>query len=254
MSRVPRRRAARVQVRDSAGARQLRIDGTFASSYTPGETATRSVWDALAAPLLLLPKARRRSLLLLGLGGGSVARIARALAPHARIVGVEIDPEVVRMARRWFDLDALDVEVVVDDANAFLARDRRHFDAILDDLFVGRGWRVRKPDWLPRPGLARMARRLRRGGILASNAIDEAAEVARTLAELLPAVLSLEVEDYDNRILVGGPSRISARALRRALLFDPVLCDSVARLRLRTLRGPRPVSRSPRRGTAARSR
>ena len=56
--------------------------GRFASWWTPGSEVTGGVWDALAAPVLLLPPARRRSLLVLGLAGGSVARVLRALAPR----------------------------------------------------------------------------------------------------------------------------------------------------------------------------
>ena len=86
----------------------------------------------LAAGIAALPRRRRRSVLLLGLGGGSAARVARALAPRARIVGVEIDPSVVRLARRWFDLDALGIEVVVEDARAYLEKCPRRFDAVLE--------------------------------------------------------------------------------------------------------------------------
>ena len=100
--------------------RTLRVDGTFASWLRArARLTTGSVWDALAAPLLLLPPARRRRVLLLGLGGGSAARLVRALAPRARIVGVELDREVLRAARRHFDLDALGVEVVNADAREY---------------------------------------------------------------------------------------------------------------------------------------
>jgi spermidine synthase len=54
--------------------------------------------------------------LVLGLGAGSAARLVRALAPRARIVGGERSAEVLRAARRHFGLDALGVEVVHADA------------------------------------------------------------------------------------------------------------------------------------------
>ena len=103
------RTKSRVSVLIRAGRRTLRIDGSQASSWQPGRETTGSVWDGIAAGLLALPTSRRRSVLLLGLGGGSAARVVRALAPRARIVGVEIDPAVVKAARRWFDLDALGI-------------------------------------------------------------------------------------------------------------------------------------------------
>jgi predicted O-methyltransferase YrrM len=219
------------------GGLELRVRGTFASYYRPGSALTGSVWDALAAPLLALPRRRRApSVLLLGLGAGSAARVARALAPAARIVGVEIDPEVVALARRHFELDRLGVEVVQADAAAFLARSRERFDAVLDDVFVGRGRAVRKPAWLLEGGLASAADRVAPGGLLASNALDEAADVARLLAARFPRVVAIDVAGYDNRVLVGGPARLAARALRAAVARSPVLSPTLPALTLRTLR------------------
>jgi spermidine synthase len=216
--------------------RALHIDGTFASWYEPGMPITGSVWDALAAPLLLLPLARRRRVLVLGLGGGSVARVVRALAPGARIVGVERNREVVTAARRWLDLDTLGIEIVQADARQYLARARRRFDVVIEDVFVGRGRAVHKPSWLPSPGLELAAHRLAPRGLLVSNTIDESVAVARELRRLFPAALRIEVEDYDNHVLVAGPKALSGRALRAALRSDPLFAATTPRLSCRTLR------------------
>ncbi|MCC6640456.1 MAG: hypothetical protein IT386_04725 [Deltaproteobacteria bacterium] len=236
--RGARRRSSgtHILVRDGVRGRELLVDGTFASLYRPGEVATGSVWDALAAPVLALAPSRRRSILLLGLGGGSAARIVRSLAPRARIVGVELDPDVVAAARRWFDLDALGLEVVIADAREVLARERRRFDAVLDDIFVGPGSRVRKPPWLPEPGLRLAAARVARGGILASNTISEGPVTARTMCALFGGAVSIGVDGYHNRILAGGPALADAQALRRAIAADSTLGPTLGRLRLRTLR------------------
>jgi spermidine synthase len=239
-----------VHVKHGPEGRQLIVDGTFASFYRESGPATGSVWDAIAAPLLLLPPERRRRILLLGLGGGSVARIARALAPAAQIVGVELDREVVRVARRWFDLDSLCLELVEGDALAFLRSDRRRFDAVLEDVFVGRGDDVHKPEWIPRPGHELAAARLEPGGLLVSNTLDEAGRVTRSLCAAFPALVRIEVEDYDNRVLVAGPVGLDARGLRRAVAADPVLCGSLPALRFRS--ESRAGLSARRRGTAAR--
>lgn len=240
---------ARIEVRESARGRELRIDGTFASWWQPGRPVTGGVWDALAAPVLMLPPARRRRLLVLGLAGGSVARVLRSLAPQARIVGVERDREVLRTARRRFGLSALGVEVVVADARAWLARTRGRFDLIVEDLFVGRGRGVRKPEWLGGEALAGLARRLAPGGLLVSNALDEAPATATAFARLFPASLCLVVRAFDNRVLVGARSPFSASALRGALAREPLLAPTLPRLHVRTLTKP---GRGPRPGTAAR--
>ena len=226
---------SRVEVRVGRRGRALRINGTFASWYVPGRPGTGSVWDAIAAPLLLLPPARRRSVLILGLGGGSAARIVRALAPRAVIVGVEQDPEVLRAAREHFDLDEIGVQIVESDARRYLGRTRRQFDAILEDVFVGTARTIRKPDWLPTPGLARATRNLARGGILVSNTLDETAAVATEMRRLFPATLGVEIEEYDNRVVVGGPSVISGRLLRAAVAHDRVLSSTLSGLRFRQL-------------------
>jgi spermidine synthase len=231
-----RARGPRIRIARGRRGRELRIDGTFASCYRPGTALAGPVWDALAAPLAWLPTARRRSVLLLGLGGGSAARVVRAMAPGARIVGVERSAEVVRAARRHLGLGALGVEVVVADARAYLERARGRFDLVLEDVFVGSGRAVRKPDWLPLPGLALAARRVARGGLLATNALDDAPASARALAGLFPARVRIAIRDWDNRILIGGPRGLDAPGLRAALAADALLAPTLRRLALRTLR------------------
>ena len=145
---------ARIRVEDDGETRSLVVDETFASFYRPGEIATHCVWDAIAAPILWLRPKRRRKILLLGLGGGSVARIARALAPKAEIIGIEFEPEVVRLARRHLDLDETGVRVEVADARAWIEAESKkatRYDAILEDVFIGSGDDVHKPDWIPDP-------------------------------------------------------------------------------------------------------
>jgi SAM-dependent methyltransferase len=244
----PRSRRPRVFVEDGGGRRTLRVDGTYASVYRPGRIATGSVWDALAAPILALPPERRTSVLILGLGGGSAARLARALAPEARIVGVELDAEVIAAAREHFGLDALGIETVEGDARAFLATARERFDVVIEDVFVGAGRDVRKPDWLPAPGLLAAARLLAPGGVLVTNVIDEAPAAARLLLVRFGAATRLTIDGYDNAIFAAGEGAqcgLAPRALRAAVAADPVLAPTLRRLRMRAL------DATPR-GTAAR--
>ena len=223
----------RIRIRESAQGRALVIDGTFASWWPRDGKATGSVWDALVAPLLALPVARRRRVLILGLGGGSAARLVRTVAPRAHVVGVEFDRDVIEAARRHFDLDALDIEVVCDDARAVLARERRRFDLVIEDVFVGRGRNVRKPDWLPSPYLALAAKRVAAGGVLVSNSIDEAPAVRSAMRSLFADPLVLRVRDYDNRIYAGSTRTLDARSLRASIKADPTLAGALAKLSVR---------------------
>jgi len=233
-NRKGRAASNRIEVKQGPSGRALHINGTFASWYDPDSAITGSVWDALAAPLLLLPRERRRKVLILGLGGGSAARIVRAIAPGAQITGVELDGDVVKAARRWFDLDSLGIDIVCEDALCYLRRCRKQFDIIFEDIFVGSGRSVHKPDWLPEPGHTLAARRLRPGGILVSNTIDEAADVSRTMRRAFESTLRIGVADYDNQIIVGARFRLSGRVLRSAVKASRVLAPTAPRLSFRS--------------------
>lgn len=218
------------------------MDETFASFYRPGEVATLCVWDAIAAPILWLPPKRRRRVLVLGLGAGSVARLARAMAPDAEILGVELDADVVRLAREHFELDALGIDVEIADAREWLAKSSARkglgrFDVILEDVFIGSGDDVHKPDWIPDPAHRQARKLLAAGGVLVSNTLDEHARVARAMGEAFPAVVDILTEDYDNHVLVAGPEGLSGTALRRAVAGSPILQESLPLLSFRTRPG-----------------
>jgi spermidine synthase len=210
-------RRPRVEVRRVRGGLELRIDGTQASVHRHGRALTGVVWWALASPVLLLPRDRRRRVLVLGLAAGSVARAVRALDPDAEIVGVELDREVLRVARRHFDLDRLRLELVAGDALDFLRRGRRRFDLVVEDLFVGPSRSVRKPDWLLDEGYALIRRRLRPGGYVVSNTIHETLAVVRAMRAFGGRVVSMDVRGHWNRVVVCGQDLPSPRALRRRL-------------------------------------
>ena len=228
-------RAPRVRVQESRYGRELIVDETFASLYRPGQAATGSVWDAIGAPLLLRPPEERSRLLMLGMGGGSVCRQLRRLAPDAEIVAVEFDADVVAVARAEFDLGELGLEVVVDDAHAVLKRERRSFDAIFEDVFIGRGDDVHKPDWIPDPALALARRRLKPGGVLVSNTLDEAPAVVRQMRADFRHVVQIEIDGFDNRVMVASDLEFDARSLRGVVSAEAIYADALPALSFRSL-------------------
>jgi spermidine synthase len=191
------------------------------------------VWWALAAPLVLLPQRRRRRVLMLGLGAGSVATVVRILDPGARIVGVELDRDVVHLARRHFGLDALDVEVVMDDVFHYLRETRARFDLIVEDVFVGGLRTVHKPTGLLDIGYPLIGRRLAPGGLAVSNTIHESPQVVRAMKRLGLAAVSLDVRGHWNRVVVGGRGLPSARAIRSRLAEVSPLVRMLRRVAVR---------------------
>ncbi len=78
------------------------------------------------------------SVLLLGLGGGSVIHILRKeYRLDIPVTAVESDPEVIRIADRYFGPARHgNVEIVREDAAKFVAREQRRYGMIIVDLFI----------------------------------------------------------------------------------------------------------------------
>jgi predicted O-methyltransferase YrrM len=129
---------------------------------------------------------RARSALLLGLGGGAMARYVRHAWPDCALTIVERSAEVIDHARRWFGVDE---EIIADDADAFLRHTRRHWDVILVDLYDAAGVVS------PKEGFwERCIARLAEDGIIAVNWAEFAGNdggraEAEKLASLLPHTL-----------------------------------------------------------------
>ncbi len=79
-----------------------------------------------------------RKILLLGIGGGTLIRILRKKYPLAKIVGVDIDPTMVEIARKYFALAVfLDLRIIVGDVFDKNLNLGRNYDLIIVDLFRG---------------------------------------------------------------------------------------------------------------------
>lgn len=71
--------------------------------------------------------------LMLGYGGGSAAQILRRYHPTCNITAVELDPEVVALAQKWFYSE--DIHFIVDDAIDFVRQEKGRYDLIVCDIF-----------------------------------------------------------------------------------------------------------------------
>ncbi len=125
-----------VQVVNSTnGALLLKLNEGIGSQsvYYQDDIYTRGIWDYFIAPALCNPGAE--DVLIIGFAGGTVARQYLALT-NASIVGVEIDPLVVKIGREFFGVEDGDrLEVVVADGRTYLTLTNRSFDIILMDAF-----------------------------------------------------------------------------------------------------------------------
>lgn len=112
----------------------LNVIGATHATWHPAKLMTGHAWDAITAAALLHPLPIKK-LLMLGLGGGTVLRQLRAFLPTTEFTAVEIDSEMIRLAREYMDLDQIGVEVVQGDAFEFLNQHRLQYDVLIDDLY-----------------------------------------------------------------------------------------------------------------------
>lgn len=96
----------------------------------------KSVWDCLTLPGFFLPESKPSRVLLLGVGGGAAIRqLEQFFSPDA-IVGIELDPVHIEVARDWFGVGTDRVELIESDATTWLRNyDGPRFDMVIDDLW-----------------------------------------------------------------------------------------------------------------------
>jgi spermidine synthase len=201
-------------------ATEFRVAGAVHAFHHRRRFLTGLVWDMLAAAALLGTREQPRSVLMLGLAGGTTLRILRHLLPACRFTAVEIDGEIVRLARRHMALDATRVQVVVADAYAWLRKNRRAFDVVIDDIYLAGRNDVFRPQAMDRSLLENLRRCVAPGGVLAVNLVTgpghRAAQSAtrRLLRENFAEVRSVTSRAAQNEVLVAGTAVTTARRLR----------------------------------------
>jgi spermidine synthase len=78
--------------------------------------------------------------LILGLGGGSGAMLVRKYWPSIDIVGIDLDPVVVGLGKKYLGLDNVGVRIRVQDGQKYcqqLIKKGENYDLILVDMYVG---------------------------------------------------------------------------------------------------------------------
>ena len=231
----------RITVSDEFATRYLKLDNYWQSGLdlTDPRRTVFGYSDYLHLPLIFRPDARR--VLVVGLGGGTVpARYHQDFA-RMRIDVVELDPEVIAVARRYFGVSQDDrLHLVAQDGRLFIARTGERYDIILLDAYL--------IDTIPfhlatREFYQVVRARLTPGGVVGANIIGALSgprsalfrAMYKTFREVFPTVYVFPVDwgRYDspeslrNIIVIGtdrprlAPQEVLAAA-RRALVTPGV--------------------------------
>lgn len=125
-----------IRINEEMGVYKLLVNGSSQS----GEYV-KNLWQHAFVAFGIIPSPDVRSILVLGVAGGSVIHLLRALYPDAAIVGVDIDAKMIEIGRIYFGLNHVEgLTLVQSDAFDFLscaAAAKKHWDLILVDVHVG---------------------------------------------------------------------------------------------------------------------
>jgi spermidine synthase len=163
------------EIRSAGRSRRFYRNGVLHSQYHPDRLLTGSVWDLLALPALSWPTGRLQRVLILGAGGGSVVHLLQRLVqPHA-LTAVDLVPETLAVARRFFALPDAGLRWEAADGTAWVQNYRGPgFDYIIDDLFCERDGDPVRAVAADKGWLKQLAGLLRPTGTLVFNFADMA--------------------------------------------------------------------------------
>lgn len=123
----------KIQVIEFLGRRKITTNGLIQSGGV-----LKDIWKkGLKAKSL---KLKAKNILILGLGGGTVAKLVSKKWPKAKIVGVEIDPAMIKFGKKYFDLGKIvKLKIINTDAISWVKKNatKQKFDLVLIDLYKG---------------------------------------------------------------------------------------------------------------------
>jgi predicted membrane-bound spermidine synthase len=227
-----------IQVVQRGGETWLRLnegEGVH-SIYNPNSVLVGGIWDYfLVAPYFNNPPYTAdqvSSLALIGSAAGTVPKQYTAVYGAIPIDGAEIDPEIIRVGREYFDMNEPNFDVVAQDGRYFLANSDRTYDVIAIDAY--------RPPYIPfhlttREFFRQCKDHLTENGVVAINvgrtrtdwSLVEA--LAGTLKTEFPNVYMVDLSqhgfDLINVLVVATrqPTRLDNLEANAALLTHPLL-------------------------------
>ena len=178
--------------------------------------------------------------LILGLGGGTIPTFLHRHYPRMPIAAVDIDPEVVNVAKKFFAFREDErMRAHVDDGRRFIEACKKPYDVIFLDAF---GTENVPYDLATREFLQAVRRAVSPKGIVLGNIWGRGSNplydsMVRTYQSVFEQLYVLEVEGRGNRILIALPHKRPierddlvqrARKLAKARQFGFDLADCAA--------------------------
>jgi predicted O-methyltransferase YrrM len=129
-----------IEERDSKFSGRIKVVASFGYKYiatgilTQSGGLVREVWEGTLKKF----GRKQKTWLVLGLAGGTIAKYVSDKLEPKKIVGVEIDPIMVELGRKYLDLNNIpSLEIITKDAKQFVNSASDHYDYILVDMYFG---------------------------------------------------------------------------------------------------------------------
>lgn len=151
---------------------KLRVVKTlFSKPYIQAQGLTQSggivetIWKGT---LSKVKNVSPKNCLVLGYGGGTVARLISRRWPYTKITGVDNDPEIVDLGQKYLE-SFKKTDVYIKDAGEFLKVNRDKYDLIIVDLYKG----ANLPSKFKTEAFYQLtAKRLSKGGVAVFNSLS----------------------------------------------------------------------------------
>jgi spermidine synthase len=108
------------------------------SVYNPNSILTGQYWDYFLAAPYFYPGGAINAVHrvgVIGLAGGTIAREYTAADPGVQIDGVELDPAIVQVGRKYFGMTEPNLHVQIGDGRAYLRATHNQYDVLAIDAF-----------------------------------------------------------------------------------------------------------------------
>jgi spermidine synthase len=219
-----------ISVIDQAGLRILSFNGSQETrmSLVNPLAGHFDYTEFFQMPLVFNPKLT--NVLMVGLGGGSVQRAYQYYHPTVQVTTVEIDPAVVLIAKRYFEvLESPTLRIHVGDGRMFLRRSPVKYDAIIMDAYQMGRYGSQPPHHLVTQEFFQLAHtNLTTNGVLAYNVIGTAygwqasvvGAMYRTMKTVFPRVYWFPAAQSQNVVLLATKSAEPMTAAKLKLNLD----------------------------------
>jgi spermidine synthase len=126
----------RIRIEEDDEARYLYFDRTLQSAMTLKDPAALRLLYSRYTSIGFTFRPDAKKMLIIGLGGGSIPKKLNKELPNMEIDAVEIDPEVVKMAKDHFNVkEGKNLRIHAQDGRLFLSRTQTQYDIILLDAY-----------------------------------------------------------------------------------------------------------------------